>query len=68
MSSLYFRIFWATWVSIGLAVEVWAVWLRRAPGDTLSEQIRPLLGHPFIWWMAAGLAVWAILHLFFGRA
>jgi hypothetical protein len=55
-------------VAFGLAWEIWAVWLDKESGDTLTEQIRPLLGHPFVWWMAAGLAVWAVLHLFFGRA
>jgi len=68
MPTLWFRIGWAAWVAFGLVWEIWAVWLDKESGDTLTEQIRPLLGHPFVWWMGAGLAVWAVLHLFFGRA
>lgn len=29
--------FWAAWLMAGAAFEVWAVWFRTAPGDTLSE-------------------------------
>ena len=28
---------WAAWLLAGAAYEVWAVWGRKAPGDTLSE-------------------------------
>ena len=68
MPTLYFRIGWAAWLAFGLAWEIWAVWLDKESGDTLTEQIRPLLSHPFVWWMGAGLVAWAVLHLFFGRA
>ena len=68
MPTMGFRVFWACWSLVGLAVEIYAVWIRHQAGDTLTEQIRPLLSHPFVWWMAAGLVVWAVLHLFFGRA
>ena len=68
MPTLWFRIFWAVYFAIGLTVEAWAAWIDHESGDTLTEQIRPLLGHPFVWWMGAGLFVWAGLHFFFGRA
>ena len=28
---------WALWLLVGAGYEVWAVWGRKAPGDTLSE-------------------------------
>ena len=68
MPTIGFRLFWLVWALAGLAVEIWAAYLRHQPGDTLTEQIRPLLSQPFLWWMAAGLVIWAVLHLFFGRA
>ena len=68
MPTIGFRVFWVCWGLVGLAVEIYAAWIRHQAGDTLTEQIRPLLGHPFVWWMGAGLFVWAGLHFFFGRA
>jgi hypothetical protein len=64
----WFRVFWAAWFSVGLAVELYAAIVRHQSGDTLTEQIRPLLSHPILWFTAAGFAYWAIRHLFFGRA
>ena len=29
--------FWTAWLVAGAAYEVWAVWGRKAPGDTFSE-------------------------------
>lgn len=29
--------FWAAWLTAGAVFEVWGVWFRTAPGDTLSE-------------------------------
>ena len=28
---------WAAWLTLGAGYEVWGVWGRKAPGDTLSE-------------------------------
>lgn len=28
---------WAAWLILGAGYEVWGVWGRKAPGDTLSE-------------------------------
>ncbi len=29
--------FWAAWLIVGAAYEVWAVWVRPEPADTFSE-------------------------------
>jgi len=68
MPTRWFRVGWVVWATFGLAWEGWAAWFDRESGDTLTEQIRPLLKRPFVWWMGAGLTIWAVRHLFFGRA
>jgi len=38
------------------------------PGDTLSEHVWWLLDlHPIAWWLALGLAAWAVRHFFFKK-
>ena len=32
-----YLLFWAVWLLVGLGYELWAVWLRPGPWDTLSE-------------------------------
>lgn len=51
------RFFWFGAVSLLLSVEIWAV-ASSAPGDTLSEQVIPLLAAPIVW--TATLAVWIL--------
>jgi len=64
MPTLWFRIFWGVWVAVGLAFEIWAVWLDKEPGDTLSEQVWLIVQEPRnpLWWVALGLMAWASLH------
>jgi hypothetical protein len=60
-----FIIGWIVWALVGLAWEMLA--LRHTGGhDTLSDQVRWVLAHPFAWWCGIGLAVWAGGHFFFG--
>jgi len=65
MPTLDFRIAWIVWALTGLALEVWAL-LDKESGDTLTEQVRWIVNHPWCWWAGAGLAIWAIGHLFLG--
>jgi hypothetical protein len=66
MPTTWFRVFWLCWFLVGLAVEIYAAFIRHQAGDTLTEQIRPLLAHPILWFASAGVAFWAVRHLFFG--
>jgi len=64
-STVDFRIGWLVWALVGLAWEILAL-LNRKGGDTLTEQVRWIVAHPWAWWAGAGLAVWAAGHFFFG--
>jgi hypothetical protein len=46
--------FWGFWFLVGFCFEVWAVWGRPAPDDTLSE---------FTWYMVRGQTVAGFLFL-----
>ena len=61
-----FHIAWAVWVLVGVLLEIWALEFHSGGGDTLTDQIRWILSHPFMWWCGIGLAGWAVGHLFFG--
>lgn len=51
---------WAGWLILGAAYEVWGVWGRKAPGDTLSE----FTAHAFRSGTAAGFAALMALMTF----
>jgi len=53
---------WACWLILGAAYEVWGVWGRKAPGDTLSE----FTAHVFRSSTTAGFA--ALMALMWGLA
>lgn len=61
--------FWAAWLLVGLCYEVWAVWVRPAPLDTLSEfTVYAFRTHTQIGWtiflaFIAGLAAWYPAHI-----
>jgi hypothetical protein len=60
-----FRIAWLIWALTGLGLEIWAL-ADKESGDTLTEQVRWVLSHPFMWWCGIGLAIWTAGHFFFG--
>ena len=51
---------WALWLLVGAGYEVWGVWGRKAPGDTLSE----FTAHLFRSGTAAGFAALVALMTF----
>ena len=51
---------WAFWLTLGAGYEVWGVWGRKAPGDTLSE----LTAHVFRSSTTAGFAALMALMTF----
>lgn len=59
---------WAAWLILGAAYEVWGVWGRKAPGDTLSEFTAHVLrtgtatGYALLLALMWGLALWFPLH------
>jgi len=61
-----FHIAWAVWVLLGAILEVWALSFHKGGGDTLTDQVRWILAHPFMWWCGIGLLVWTAGHFFFG--
>ena len=65
MPTLDFRIAWVVWALAGIGLEIWAL-LNKESGDTLTEQVRWIVNHPWCWWAGAGLAIWAAGHFFFG--
>lgn len=60
-----FRLAYAVGVLWLLGFEVWAVWLNKITGDTITDQVRSILGHPSnpLWWIGLALMLWAIYHL-----
>lgn len=62
--------FWFGALSVLLAVEIWAV-LNGSGGDTLTEQIVPLLSDPLVWLVTLvawiGLSGWLVWHFWFDR-
>ena len=66
MPSKWFRWAWRGLIAVGVALEIWAV-KDREKGDTLTEQIRPILKHPVLWWVGVGLSIWAFRHFFFNK-
>lgn len=66
-------IFWAAWVLIGTAIEIYAIKTKRS-GDTLSEQywrLNALLERwPALRWLfhivTIGGLIWAALHFVWG--
>ena len=58
------------WIVLGLgAAAVEALALRDPDsGDTLTEHLRYVLRRRVVWYGGMGLAIWAILHLFFGMS
>jgi len=67
MPSKWFKAAWATWAAAGLALEGWAL-KDTEKGDTLTEQVRAIMKRPILWWIGAGLSVWAWRHFFLNRA
>jgi len=59
MARLYVGL-WLAVLAQGVALEVWAVWGRKAPGDTLSE----LTAHVFRSGTAVGFALLTALMTF----
>lgn len=59
------KIAWATWALAGLALEAWALH-HAGGGDTLTDQVRAILSHPWAWWAGAGITTWTAGHFFFG--
>ena len=60
----WFTVGWAVIIGAGLVLEAVALW-RREKGDTLSEQVwRVLRLHTTVWFIAAGLAAWTVIHFF----
>lgn len=58
----WFTWFWIAWILAFVVVEVIAL-RRKAPGDTLSEQVWAVLrGRPVLWFLGAGFLVWLLLH------
>lgn len=55
---------WAGWLILGAGYEVWGVWGRKAPGDTLSEFTAHVLrtgttaGFTALMVLMWGLALW----------
>jgi len=66
MPSNWFKWAWRLWVAAGIALELWAV-KDKDKGDTLTEQVRPILRHSVLWWAGVGLCVWAFRHLFLNK-
>lgn len=62
-------IFWGAWLLSGIAYEVWAVWVRHGPLDTLSEftgwvlRTNTALGATLLTLLMAGLALWYPRHV-----
>lgn len=58
--------FWLAWGIVGAAAEVYAL-VRRSSGDTLSENVRPVLTTPRVRrWSLAGWLVfsaWFAVHI-----
>lgn len=69
------EVFWLVWILIGATAEGIALWVRRQPGDTLSEKVRHWLAYgpeqmptPMVWAMRLVLLVglvWLIPHWLF---
>ena len=54
---------WIAWAFMFVAIETLAI-LDPGKGDTLTEKVRLLLSlHPVVWFAGAGMAVWAVGHL-----
>ena len=60
--SWLYRAAWAAWGAGGLGVEILAI-RDKGKDDTLTEQLRAITKRPVLWWMAAGLLVWFLLHI-----
>ena len=56
---------WVIWGLAGAALEVWGL-LTKRHGDTLTENVRWLLSHKWLWWAGLGLSAWTVGHLFLG--
>lgn len=56
---------WAIWAAAGTALELWGLLTKRR-GDTLTENVRWLVSHKWLWWSLLGLSVWTVGHFFFG--
>ena len=60
--------FWVVWLIVGAAYEVWAVWVRPAGDDTLSEFTARVFhsgttaGYAALMALMWGLALWFPLH------
>ena len=60
---------WFAWLLTGLALEVYGVWLRPAPFDTLSEttllafRVDTTLGYGALWGLMLFLAAWFPRHV-----
>lgn len=58
--------FWAAWGLVGAGAELYAL-VRKRPGDTFSENVRPILTHPRVrrWTLAGWLAfgAWFAVHI-----
>lgn len=55
---------WALWI---LYFVVWETWTGLShEGEMLTNHLRPVfLTFPVLWWTSLGLAIWAIVHLWF---
>ena len=60
---------WLTWLLCGLALEVYGVWFRPAPFDTLSEttlvvfRVDTSRGYAALWGLMLFLAAWFPAHV-----
>ena len=61
-----FTWFWIAWIVAFCVMEAIAIH-RKAPGDTLSEQVWAVLrGRPPLWFIGAGFLVWLAGHFLVG--
>jgi hypothetical protein len=69
MSDLAFRVGWVLWAVWGLTEEGWALWFRKGHPDTLTAQLRFVLGHPLgpTWFVGVALLIWLFVHLLLYR-
>jgi hypothetical protein len=65
MPTRFFHVAWVVWALVGLFLEIWALHDKET-GDTLTEQVRWVVSHPFMWWIGIGLAAWTFGHFFLG--
>lgn len=57
-----YRAAWWSWIAWFLVWETLAL-LDSKPGDTLTENVRPLMhAHPLVWFVAAGFVAWIAVH------